>query len=315
MKRTLKIASIIALVIAIALTCIACTSNNTSAENNEEELVSLSNDTAELIEIADEVNEEDTTVNFPNLPDISSDEAAIAAYCEEVLHRQAIEGNFMTEEEISFFKESGYYIRNIEEGYISFYYEMYNEVEEFYFPVLYKNQWNEVYFFYTTETGDLRYKNLERDISSEWCGNVHTDKNVIAESVSWAMTYDEVSGEIQVWSFGEVQSTYTVPAGSVYAGFSEFEGYIFRSNTDVYSLNEVGIFWVNGAEPGVEVIAHNVAKVIDADYYLASDPWCQPLFLMTDGSIKAYVGWEGNQEDPDSETHLVDIYYEGGFDR
>lgn len=275
--------------------------DNVPASNNNEEIVS----------------KENVTVSFMNLPEVSSDEEFTEVYRTEVLKRQAAGGNFIKEEEAAFFEENGYNIRNYEKGYMAFYDELYNELEEIYFPVLYKDKENTVYFFYTGKDGDIEYWKLPEGYSKshEYLGNAHTDvEHVISRRPSWTVTYEEVSGEIQLWQFGKVEATYNVPAGSVYAGLSEFEGYIFRSNTDVYSLNEVGMYWINGAQPGVEVIAHNVAYVIDADYYHSSDAWCAPLFVMTDGSLKAYINWEG-EGDADSATHLVDIAYEGGYDK
>lgn len=251
-------------------------------------------------------------VNFPKITkEISSEKDAIAIYQEEVLRRQE-EENFMSKEEISFFQENGYNVFNKIYGIISLYHADYNEIENFYFPILFENEKKEIYFFYTESDGDLRFSNLEKDLKTTWCGNVHTSSsNIIAKNEKWAITYDKDSGKVQRWSFGKVRSTNIIPAGSVYAGVSEFEGYIFRSNTDIYSIKDAGVYWVEETL-GVQVIAHNVAKVIATDYCLAGTPNCQPLFLMTDGSVKAYVGWEGDQK-PDSETHLVDIYYEGGF--
>lgn len=308
MKKKVKIVSriIVALIIAIltiltfAMAYEVISRDNVSASSNNEEIVS----------------KENVIVSFMNLPEVSSEEEFTKVYREEVLLRQGKTGNFMKEEEISFLKENGYVIHNQEKGFISLYDEVYNVIEEIYYPVLYKDAENEIHFFYTDKDGELRYLHLKKETSAEYYGNIHTDvEYVISRRPSWAVTYDEVSGEIQVWQFGKVEETYYVPAGSVYAGLSEFEGYIFRSNMDVYALNEVGMYWINGAEPGIEVIAHNVAQVIDADYYLNSDAWCAPLFIMTDGSVKAYVNWEGEEEAFDSATHLVDIEYEGGYDR
>jgi len=310
MKKKVKIISriIVALVIAtltiltFAMAYEVISRENASASNNNEEIVS----------------KENVTVSFMNLPEVSSEEEFTKVYREEVLQRQVAGGNFIKEEEAAFFEENGYNIRNYEKGYMAFYDELYNELEEIYFPVLYKDKENTVYFFYTGKDGDIEYWKLPEGYSKshEYLGNAHTDvEHVISRRPSWTVTYEEVSGEIQLWQFGKVEAMYNVPAGSVYAGLSEFEGYIFRSNTDVYALNEVGMYSINTAEPGVEVIGHNVAQVIDADYYLTSDAWCAPLFIMTDGSVKAYVNWEGDDETFDSEEHLVDIAYEGGYDK
>lgn len=203
-------------------------------------------------------------------------------------------------------------------AYFTTFNESYEETSEYYYPVLFR-EGNQLILWYTTESGSLLFEKIHGygNLGGNYGGEVHHDTSENEETISskteYTVTYAQETGEVKVWKFGKIAETFTgVPQGSIYCGFSTFEGFIFRNGTDVYSLSAVDTWNADGS---VVCIAHNVKYVIDADYYYGSDPWCQPLFLMTDGSIKCYIGWEGNQDTPDSTTHLCDLQYEGSWDK
>ena len=160
------------------------------------------------------------------------------------------------------------------------------------------------------KTGAL--KMVEKDYSTTLAISAHTDNDeeIIRSNSNLAMTYSKDDAKVQTWIFGEVVDEYTVPAGAIYCGYSDSEGYIFRDNNDVYAIKETD-------EDEIIPIAHNVKYVVETNYKLESDSCCQPLFIMTDGSIKTYCSWIGDDKDiTDSSSHLIDITkdaIEGGY--
>lgn len=195
---------------------------------------------------------------------------------------------------------------------------LYKSCTEYYYPVVFRTG-DSLVVWYTDHSGSVMLKKVHGHWSEgNYLGQLHSDSDeAFASRTDYTFTYNQETGSVNMWKLNELAETYTLPANSVYCGFSEFEGYIFRSGTDVYALQTDRI---NTVEDGwksywkVICIAHNVKYVIDADYRAASDPWSQPLFLMTDGTVKVYVRWEGDYQDiRDHESHLVDLYYEGGI--
>lgn len=238
-------------------------------------------------------------------------------YQKEVHRRMKSEEEFLSEEECEFFEATGLKVRNSEEGYISLYDEMYHETKEYYYPIL-TSEGESTFLWYTSEYGDLYVSEFERSYDdtlelglSDWISSAHYEctegQKSLDEVVNWRLVYNESSGEIQKWFLGELAETYQVPAGSLEVGRSFWEGFVFRKGTDVYALRTEDNGWF------VEVIAHNVAEVLYCDYPQTSDCWSQPMFLMTDGSVKVYVGWDGNQEKADDIDHLQDPIHEGGY--
>lgn len=192
--------------------------------------------------------------------------------------------------------------------------KLYEETSKYYYPVVFR-EGNSLVMWYTTDTGSVLLEKVHGFWnSSNYVGNLHTDSEdeSMANEANYAVTYNQESGKVNVWQFGKIDATYELPVGSVYCGNSYFEGYIFRSGTDVYALKAVES---HNPDDTLVCIAHNVQYVIDADYHYGSDPWCQPLFLMNDGSIKAYIGWNGNQASPDDESHLAELQHEGSWDK
>lgn len=192
--------------------------------------------------------------------------------------------------------------------------ELYESVYEYYFPVVFRDG-ESLILWYTTKEGTVLLKGLHGHFtSSNYVGELHFDSDsyeetVISSEVTETVTYNQETGKVTVWSFQEETTTYSLPKGAVYCGYSVFEGYIFRSGTDVYALRMWG---EQPTENAVVCIAHNVKYVIDASYAFGSDPWSQPLLLMTDGTLKVYVGWGEASDSPDC---LYDLRYEGGYDK
>ena len=180
-----------------------------------------------------------------------------------------------------------------------------SEVKELYFKddIYNPAKVNGEIVYVDKNTGALRkvIANSSETIST----SAHTalSDQIIKSSYDCTSTYSQSTGELKIWEYGKVVKTYKLPMNSIYCGYSEFEGYIFRESGNVYSAGGISKY-------DVEPIAHGVKFVIQTDYKLGSDPWCQPLFLMNDGSVKAYCSWEGDGA-PDNESRLVDIVKDG----
>lgn len=191
----------------------------------------------------------------------------------------------------------------------------YNSVSDYYYPLLYR-EGHSLVLWYTAESGSVLLKKVEGWWNDgNYIGHLHCDSQEeewIRSHNGSVLTWDEESYKVNLWYFGEVVESFTVPEESVYCGFSDFEGHLFRRGTDVYTLDLDTQTWSGS----LSCIAHGVQFVIDSSYAQGSDPWSQPLFLMVDGSIKAYVSWEGKKDSPpDDPSHLVAPWYEGSYDR
>ena len=195
---------------------------------------------------------------------------------------------------------------------------LYKECNEYYYPVVYR-EGESLILWYTDSHGSVLLKEVYGNWNgSNYIGQLHSDSEdqAIASEINYTFTYKPETGVVSMWELNEEVETFKLPQNSVYCGFSDFEGHIFRSGTDVYALQTDRINTADGWSTYWKVIciAHNVKYVIDSDYRAASDPWSQPLFLMVDGTVKVYVRWEGDYQDiRDHESHLVDLYYEGGI--
>ena len=217
--------------------------------------------------------------------------------------------NFITDVEAKTYEECNLYIRNREKGYVTSYNVSFNETRNYYYPIVLPDT-DEVVIAYTNEYGGLCLYNALKD-SHDYCGSIHIpeDTDFIDVCANYSVVY--TNNSVQIWEFGKLVAETTVPEGAIYTGFSYWEGYIFRNGGDVYSVqlkeeNEKPLLLC-------EPIAHNVKEVILTDYKLNSDAWAQPLFLMEDGSIKAYCVWNGDSEAPRNDAcHLTSPQHEGG---
>jgi len=215
--------------------------------------------------------------------------------------------NFISDEEASVYEKYDLYIRNREDGFISSYDATYNETRECYYPIVLPGT-DEVVVAYIDEYGQLCIYNASKD-SHDYFSNIHVseDTEFINNCANYSVVYADNS--VQVWEFGKSIAETSVPANSIYTGFSYWEGYIFRNGGDIYSVQIK-----DGPQLTCEAIAHGVKEVISTDYELNSDAWSQPLFLMQDGSTKAYCEWNGDREAPrDDSSHLSAPQYEGGW--
>lgn len=132
-------------------------------------------------------------------------------------------------------------------------------------------------------------------------GNIHTyglensDDIACLESYrSYAYSLD--NNLLTKYAFGEMVVTRLIPEESIYCGLSEGNGFIFRKGDSVFCISLDLVEAKN--------IATGVKMVLDAEYEYNSDAWSQPLLLMEDGSVKAYVQWE---------EELMVPCYEGGY--
>ncbi len=301
MKKTLIIISILLTTTALY----GC--SNTSVDTSE----STDNTTSPTETIEEEID----ISSFPELETISEN---LDVYRQEVskrLNSLGEDDNFITDEEWSAISTKWINSEEIlyfHSEFVTGFNTLYDETSKYYCPVVFREE-NGLVMYYTDENANVFTQKLTGTWnSSNFIGNLHSDNTEsIYSDVDYTLTYTQETGQVTVWNFGKDISYYSVPEGSVYCGISYFEGYIFRNGTDVYAVQAEG---VRNADGTVECIAHDVEYVIDTDYAYGSDPWCQPLFKMTDGSIKAYIGWEGDENAaPDDTSHLCDLRYEGGY--
>jgi len=221
--------------------------------------------------------------------------------------------NFISDEEELVYNEFGFNIRNYEDGYVVLYSEAYNESTNFYYPVVITDpKVDEVVIAYITENGSLATFNATQN-RTEYYRNIHVPEGI--EYIDYKTNFTVVHSNefVELWEFGKKTAEAKIPTESVYAGKSEWEGYIFRNGGDVYSVQ---VKQDESANPKItcDPIAHGVKEVIVSDYKLNSDAWSQPLFLMEDGSIKAYCDWHGDKDAPrDDACHLAPPQYEGGY--
>lgn len=218
------------------------------------------------------------------------------------IYREKSKGEkFISDIETSVYEELNFDIRNEEDGYISSYNSIYNEIHEYYYPIVLKGT-DEVIIAYVDSMGRLSTYNSSKD-TCNYYSNIHAEDDVLVSYANYALV---LKGErLELWQFGEKVSEVSLPANSEYVGSSRWEGYIFRHEEDVYAVQ------VEDEELICEAIAHGVDSVIVTDYRYTSDAFSQPLFLMKDGSIKVYCGWAGEGA-ADDQSHLVEPLYEGG---
>lgn len=302
----------IILVFAIITTALSGCGNTTTTQPNEES----NSNTTTTSPILDPTEDE---IDISIFPEVEASSENINVYREEVSKRFSSNKEdefFISDEEweaiSNSFTDSKYWYNTFFTTFSNLNGTSYN----YYYPVLFRDG-DMLILWYTNESGNLLFEKLQGygNIGGNYGGQLHhdtSDKEILANKTDYALTYTQETGKVEVWQFGTLVKDYSVPKNSIYCGLSYFEGYIFRNGTDVYSLKAENTRTNDGS---VECIAHNVQYVIDADYYYGSDPWCQPLFIMTDGSIKCYIGWEGNQDVLDDPSHLCELQYEGSWDK
>ncbi len=249
------------------------------------------------------------------------DEKLIDLYRKEIhmrMNRSIMGESFVTYEENKLLEDNGYDVIE-KENLVLKYNKRYGSIERFYFPVLYKTS-NGIEMWYVDYDGEVRVEAITGKLSSGYVwqkrGNVHYNSNkedqVLISCTYYAITYDSSTGCISVWEMGCNIRKHYIPINSIFAGKSDNEGFIFRSDSDVYAVRDYGCYT---HEFGVRVIAHNVEFVISTDYE-ADDPdlYSQPLFLMKDGTVKCYCTFYSDEfATPDDEENLIDVRFENGF--
>lgn len=291
---------IMAIVFAFLVAFTGCTRSTITSEKS----ANAQTDEQNTEETAEETTYSDEDYSFYELE--YDHQSMVEFYRFEVSRRLRRGGNFFTEDEQSWLQANDYIITNEEDGVVYQYNSFYKKGQYYIHPiVVYYKLENQL--LYVEDDGDLvvDYEivgNANLTLGErESLGNVE----VIGKTEMSTIIYIQDKG-IEKYSLGK--KTAQIPVKGVYCGKSFWCGYIFHDNADVYAVN-----WnIDQDTYEKKAIAHNVKFVILADYKLGSDPWSQPLFLMEDGTVKAYLDWN-NKEIPDSPDNLVDPFYEGGY--
>lgn len=256
------------------------------------------------------VNEPDTKKVVKASEPFDMEEEELRELYLKLYQEKSKDDEFISDIEMKTYDEFDLYIRNKEDGFVSSYNEMYNETRECYYPIVIPDT-SEVVIAYIDEYGKLCVYNASTD-RHDYYDIIHVADGVefIDTNANYGVVYDAT---VQLWEFGTKTAEVQIPADAKYVGYSYWEGYLFRSGGDVYSVQ------IKEQEDGSpkfvsEVIAHNVQEVLVTNYKLNSDAWEQPLFLMKDGTVKAYCVWAGDKDAPrDDESHLVQPTHEGGW--
>ena len=297
-----KMALTITLLLMMA-TLVACGNNTPST--------TLSTDDPSKTTVATEPSTdpiETTTATEPSIPStfcaLPSAENLIETYQMEVKYR-LVRDEYLTYEERVYLSTQGY-----DSGYQCIREYANGDLYTYSYPVVYRVEESIVIAY--SRGGHLDFEGEDEVTKDFWevYGSPSVHVSQIAEEereiseTTGSVVYDETSGSVSFWEFGQLVATHTVPAGAGYVGLSDDEGYLFRLDAAVYAV----------ALEGSRKIADGVSVVILADYYDSSDFGSQPLFLMKDGTLKVYSSWYGDQQAPaDDPCHLQDISYEGGY--
>lgn len=302
MKRVFTI--ILALLLMVTL--VACGNKNESTDTN-----APSNNTTAT------ETKPSTTTNIPaSFREVPSKENLLEAYRNEVKYRSTQEDYFTKEEKV-FLESLGYGTGN---AVIREWNSLYSVLHEYFYPVVYRVE-DEVLIVHNTGILSFESKDYSTQNNAYTFGYVHNpqpiedEEEILAWKMEYGAIYNQTTGNISFWELGEKTVEYNVPKGAVYAGYSHWEGFLFRDGTKVYAVVDYALPGMN-VKQGVKLIADGVDKVILADYAAGSDDWSQPLFLMKDGTIKVYCSWYGDKNAPaDDPCHLQEIRYEGGYYR
>ena len=307
MKKFVKIIALLTICLLTASMLYGCSDSTQPTENTESEYV--------FAEVPSEGNE-------------------IEGYLEE-LNKRIETNTFKSEEEIEFLESKGYFIYT-DGGYyrLNYFNEYFGKAEYFFDPIIYQSDdgfevWavsgkGELYSITIEESGKYAF-NEERKIyiedtfkyyAKENYGSIHykakEGEDIIESYVDRVISYETATGIVKDWRCGKLIGQAEVPANSVYVGESIHDGFLFKDGTDVWAVRAV--YDNDGKMEEAKIIAHNVEFVITAQYETKYE--YQPLFLMTDGTLKTYNGYNGDFDDvpADDESHLVDVQYEDRYD-
>lgn len=260
--------------------------------------------------------------SFPTISELTDDEV-LKTYWNEVYEKvwkKGLDGSFLTADEYKYLTANDFHIYDFEGQYIGKYDTKSGTLSKGFFPVVFESE-NGIELWCTDDDGDLRREAIEGELTNNYTWDLINDahhilgeyEDILIKSPYFETVYDCTTGSVSVWEFGKKVREHFVPKYSIYAGLSGMEGYIFRKENDVYAVRD-NMNWKRSVD-GVEVIAHNVEFVIDADYE-ADDPneFSQPLFWMKDGTVMFYCTFYSDVGIPvDDERHLIQVRFERGF--
>lgn len=303
MKRFVKFAT-------FAFVCIFCMMMVIGCEKVQAEGTDLSTTIIEVTPTAEEYD-------FEQVPEKGNE---INGYRKE--HQKRIETDTLyREEEVEFLKDHGFYIYN-SGGYFN--YSLYSDysgtLNTNRHPIIFKSE-NGIEVWGVNNYGELYVRSLEGKTSNgrvdDFYGLIHytaqeaeaNNEEIVYADCYRVISYQAETGTVKHWYYGEVLGESKVPANSVYVGDNGV-GYLFQSGNDVWAVRS--IYEDDERFKDSEVIVHNVKYVIDTNYEIVDEAGYYPLFLMTDGSLKIYMSFIGQYDDPvDSESKLIEIEPEG----
>ena len=308
MKRIISL--IIILSIALSAFC-GCGNNSSNKTNKDNNNYSESNGSGAEGNSSDGDNEK---IDISRFREVKTSYENIDIYRQEIISRkEKLKENekFITEDEwkvisksksITDFKVNNkYYFSTLDDNY-----EITNK---YHYPVVFRDG-NSLVLWYSNGSGILLFRELYGDgnIGMKYGGEIHCieGETIILTKTDYKVTYSQETGEVKLWQFGKVLDCIEIP-NSVYCGISKY-GYIFRINEEVYCLKEVE---KNYKFDNIIRIAYGVKYVIETDYSFNEYEYSQPLLLMVDGRILAYVYFDVFE--PDDPRSLVSLEYEGGY--
>lgn len=322
MKKFVKISALVIICLLTASMLLGCSND---APENVQDIVS---------EIMSSIQPTENTEYELVFPEVPSEGNEIEGYLEELNKR--IETNTLKrEEEIEFLESKGYIIYT-GGGYfkLSYFDEYYGLAKSYLDPIIYQSDdgfevWaingngelysikieeREIWEF--NEEGKLYLEDTYTYYAKEIYGSIHYNakesEDILESNVNRVISYEPATGIVKDWRCGKLIGLAEVPANSVYVGESIHDGFLFKDGTDVWAVRAV--YDNDGKMEEAKIIAHNVEFVITAQYETIYE--YQPLFLMTDGTLKTYNGYNGDFDDvpADDESHLIDVQYEDRYD-
>ena len=245
----------------------------------------------------DEADSDILISELPAVPDEIDESTQVKNYL-EYYNSRCNKEHFLTENEEKILKDMGYivsadgFIYNPNAGDIS--------PEVFYYPELFNNN-GILDFWFVDNFGHLYISSADYIVEDINLGTNQLSGEIkLFSSQEFSLYYFPETNMVSSYSFGEIICSHTLPNESIYVGCSDLEGYIFRSNSNVFSTK----YSLRERSFTSKLIAQDVKEVIVADYPLSMENWSQPLFLMEDGTLKVYCG---------NSSELLDIQTEGGY--
>lgn len=217
----------------------------------------------------------------------------------------------LTKEQADYLTEKGYYYSPMES-------RIYKGENLYYYPVLYTDEATDNIILYCSdERGTFWGIGIDEPVKDSW---ISSSSNVpepilnsfvteIKRTAYGSLVYNSLMSTVTEWFHFEARTQFKLPEESIYCGYSETENaFVFRApNGDINILREKS----RSLPMRIETIAHKVRMVITSSYDNSSDWFSVPLFLMEDGSVKAYI-FDNSDKELDSEDFLQTPRVEGG---